>query len=124
VNKYSYTDGGHTFERVSKAVARRAYNNGLRVVFCPVNLRPGEPWHPEVSIQGHSFRFGSTFQVALNEFEYYNLRGRETGRYTAFYLPLREVDRFTGEAPTPYTLGTVKEYDYSYLDQFEGGREA
>ena len=114
MNKYTYTDNGRTFERVSKAVARRAYDNGLRVILCPVNLRPGWPWYPEVSISGKS---EAPFGVALNTFEAYNLRDRETGRYPAFYLPLREVDRFTGEAPTAETL---KEYDYSYLDQFEG----
>lgn len=27
----------------------------------------------------------------------------------------RTVDRFTGEAPTPATLGTVEQYDYSYM---------
>lgn len=114
MNKYTYTNGGHTFERVSKTVARMAYNNGLRVVFCPINLRPGYPFNPEVSVSGKS---GATFETALNAFEYYNIRGRETGRYTAFYLPMRIVDRFTGEAPTVYTLGTVKEYDYSYYGQ-------
>lgn len=121
MNKYSYTDGGHTFERVDKKTALRAYNNGLRVVLCPVNLRPGWPWYPEVSVSGKS---GTPFEVTVNAFEAYNLRGRETGRYTAFYIPLREVDRFSGEAPTAETLGTVKEYDYSYLGQDEGRREA
>lgn len=48
-------------------------------------------------------------------FEFYNLRGKETGRYTAFYIPVREVDRFTGEAPTAATLGTVTQYDYKYI---------
>ena len=50
MRKYTFTDGGYTFERVSKATARKAYKNGLRVLLCPVNLRPGYPFHPETSI--------------------------------------------------------------------------
>jgi len=115
VKKHTYTDSGFTFERVDKKTARKAYNNGLRVVLCPVNLRPGYPFHPETSVSGKS---GATFEQALSAFEYYNIRGKETGRYTAFYLPMVELDRFTGERPTADTLGTVKAYDLRYI----GGR--
>lgn len=114
MNNYTYQDGNHTFKRVNKAVARRAYNNGLRVVLCPCNLRPGAPFHPETSISGKA---QASFESQLNAFEYYNLKNQETGRYTSFYIPVRTVDRFTGEAPTAGTLGTVEEYDYSYIGQ-------
>lgn len=43
MNRYTWTENGFTFKRINKAQARRAYNNGLRVVVCPVNLRPGFP---------------------------------------------------------------------------------
>lgn len=52
MRKYTFTDGGYTFQRIDKKAARRAYNNGLRVMLCPVNLRPGYPYHPETSISG------------------------------------------------------------------------
>lgn len=112
MRKYTFTDGGYSFQRIDKKAARRAYNNGLRVMLCPVNLRPGYPYHPEISISGKA---AATFEEALNAFEFYNLRGKETGRYTAFYIPVREVDRFTGEAPTVGTLETVTQYDYKYI---------
>ena len=48
MNRYTWTENGFTFKRINKAQARRAYNNGLRVVVCPVNLRPGYPFHPEI----------------------------------------------------------------------------
>lgn len=111
MNEYRYSESGHTFKRVSKTTARKAYNNGLRVILCPCKLRPGSPWYCEVNISGKA---PATFEAQVNAFEYYNLN-RETGRYTAFYIPVRTVDRFTGEAPTAETLGTVEEYDYSYL---------
>lgn len=113
MKKYTFTDGGYTFQRIDKKAARRAYNNGLRVMLCPVNLRPGYPYHPEISISGKA---AATFEEALTAFEFYNLRGKETGRYTAFYIPVVTVDRFTGETPTAYTLGTVKQYDYSVME--------
>jgi hypothetical protein len=112
MNNYNYSDGGFTFKRVNKATARRAYNNGLRVVMCPCNLRPGAPWYPETIVNGKS---DATFETTLNAFEFYNIRGRETGRYTAFYIPVVTVGRFTGDAPTAATLGTVEQYDYNYL---------
>lgn len=56
-----------------------------------------------------------SFEEAVNSFEYYNLRGKRNR--TAFYIPVRTVDRFTGEKPTAGTLGTVQEYDYSYIGQ-------
>jgi hypothetical protein len=112
MNNYNYNDNGFTFKRVNKATARRAYNNGLRVVMCPCNLRPGAPWRPEIPVDNKS---GATFETTLNAFEYYNIRGHETGRYTAFYIPVVTIDRFTGDVPTAATLGTVEQYDYNYL---------
>lgn len=121
MKKYEYIENGYTFQRVSKKDARRAYNNGLAVIFCPVNLRPGKPWKPEAVICPHSFEVVNDvitpFEKRVNEFEYYNCINNETGRYTAFYIPVREVDRFTGEAPTPGTLGKIKQYDYKYLEE-------
>ena len=112
MREYTFTDGGYTFERVSKATARKAYKNGLRVLLCPVNLRPGYPFHPETSISGKA---KATFEEQLNAFEYYNIRNRETGLYTAFYIPVVLVDAFTGKKPTAATLETVKQYDYRYI---------
>lgn len=76
MRKYSFTNNGKTWERITKKQARAAYNNGLT----------------------------------------YNCTDNQTGRYTAFYIPVVTVDRFTGETPTAYTLGTVKQYDYSVME--------
>ena len=32
MKKYTYTDGGRLFVRITKTTARKAYSNGLRVV--------------------------------------------------------------------------------------------
>lgn len=99
MRKYTYADSGYTFERVDKKTARKAYNNGLRVILCPCNLRPGYPFHPEISISGKA---QATFEEALNAFEFYNIRNAESGFYTAFYIPVVEVE-------------TIKQYDYRYI---------
>lgn len=124
MNKYTFTHNGRTFERITKREARRAYINGLSVVIIPCNLRPFTPWHNEMTInrkdRAHlvidETGVNNDFTNYINSFEYYNCINSETGRYTAFYIPVRTVDRFTGDAPTVHTLGTCKEYDYSFMN--------
>ena len=126
MKKYSFTDSnGKTWERITKKQARAAYNNGLTVLFCPVNMRPFGIWGGGVEINiKHDTDIGildkwtkeNSFDRTLNSFECYNCTDNETGRYTAFYIPVVTVDRFTGEKPTAYTLGTVKQYDYSVME--------
>lgn len=123
MNKYTFTNKGFTFERINKKEARTAYINGLTVLVCPVNLHPFNPW--EVATNWNrkdraqfvidEIGVKNDFSNLVNSFEYYNCTTAQAGRYAAFYIPVRDVDRFTGETPTAGTLGTVKEYDYSYL---------
>lgn len=117
MRKYSFTNNGKTWERITKKQARAAYNNGLTVLFCPVNMRPFTPWHLEIDVNKNFEGYnGVSFEKAVNAFENYNCINNETGRYTAFYIPVVTVDRFTGETPTAHTLGTVKHYDYSIME--------
>ena len=124
MKKYSFTNNGKTWERITKKQARAAYINGLSVIICPVNLRPGEPYHPETVINrknreqfaADEIGVKNDFNNYVNSFEFYNCRNSETGKYTAFYIPVVTVDRLTGETPTAYTLGTVKQYDYSVME--------
>ncbi len=117
MNKYSFTNNGKTWERITKKQARAAYNNGLTVLFCPVNMRPFTPWHLEIDVNKNFEGYnGVSFEKAVNAFEIYNCTDNETGRYTAFYIPVVTVDRFTGEKPTAATMGTLKQYDYSVLE--------
>lgn len=94
MNKYSFTDNGHTFERVSKAKAKQAFVAGFTIAFCPSNLRPGTMWHPEY-ITSREMRSDyiaddigaeNDFHNLLNSFEYYNCTNTETGKYTAFFI--------------------------------------
>lgn len=124
MKKYSYTEKGFTFERISKKAAMTAYVNGLSVVICPVNLRPGAPWHPDMTLNKRNreqfvideIGVKNDFNNFVASFEYYNCTCGETGKYSAFYIPVKTVDRFTGETPTADTINTVKQYDYRYLE--------
>lgn len=117
MNKYSFVIDGFTFERVNKKQAVAAFNNGLTVKFCPVNLRPGSFWRLDMDMnKEYQNCAGCTFEEVVNAFEYYNCTSSETGRYTAFYIPVEYVDRFTGKKPTRATMKTVKQYDYKYME--------
>lgn len=94
MNKYEFTDSNRVFTRVSKATAKKAFMNGFTIAFCPSNLRPGTPWHPEY-ITNREMRSDyiiddkgaeNDFYNLLNSFEYYNCTSTETGRYTAFFV--------------------------------------
>lgn len=114
---YTWTENGFTFKRINKAQARRAYNNGLTVRFCPVNLRPGSSFRLDMDMnKAQQNCAGVDFEQLVNAFEFYNCQDSETGKYTAFYIPVETVDRFTGEKPTAGTLGTVEQYAISYME--------
>ena len=68
--------------RVSKSLARKAFQFNLKVYICPVNLRPGFPWSPEWEMN----RIGTTFDETVSSFEAFNCINAETGYYTAFYM--------------------------------------
>lgn len=111
MRQHTYTDRGKTYTRISRAKAHAVYNAGLEVVLCPVNLRPGMPWHPEIHVSKERSE-GESFDNVLNAFEFYNIRDTKTGYYTAFYIPVHHVDRFSGEPCNPWDAGAILEYDY------------
>lgn len=118
MHKYTFiTSNGKTWQRITKKQAREAYNNGLTVLFCPVNKRPF--WWCGLDIEMNKNDEGAallTFDEQIELFESFNCFDNETGRYAAFYIPIVTVDIFTGEAPTENTLETVTQYDYSVLE--------
>ena len=81
---------GKYYRRISKAAARKAYNNGVAVVLCPVNLHPFRALY-----------FGGTrkiendpeytFDKLVNAATYYNCMNAETGKYLAYYIETEEA---------------------------------
>lgn len=75
-------------ERISKATARRLFiENKEPLALCPVNLRPGDPWNPQIVINPGVNRpcDAAQFSNVVGMFEYYNCINSETGKYAAFY---------------------------------------
>lgn len=93
MNKYNFTDSnGKTWQRIDKKAAKKAYDEGLIVLFCPVNMRPFSPLHFEIDVNKNYEGYnGVSFEVAVNAFEIYNCVDCKTGHYAAFYLQEREV---------------------------------
>lgn len=102
--KITYSHNGKTFVRVSKALARKAYDVGLDVVFCPCNLYPGEPYNPGIIVNKENSE-NKPFETVLNSFEFYNCNLPETGKYTSFYLPDQITVCFTfADGSNPYII--------------------
>lgn len=91
---YTYTDRGETWIRVSKRAAVTAFMRGDRVALCPVNLRPGAPWHPEYIIHRDSVENFTLDEIGVmncftdraKSFAWYNCTCAETGKYLAYYV--------------------------------------
>lgn len=80
MRNYTFTENGFTFKRINKAQAKRAYNNGLTVRFCPVNLRPGSPFRFDMDMNKVQQNCaGVDFGQLVNAFEFYNCGSNETG---------------------------------------------
>ena len=71
------------YKRVSKWIAKKLYEAGEPILFCPVNLRPGDIWGIGTIVIKKE---GRTFEEILSEFEFYNCYNSETGYYAAFYI--------------------------------------
>ena len=90
MTEYTFTSQGHTFTRVSKTAAKKAFINGFTIALCPCKLRPGTPWYPECIVNRETLGEDpadaeNEFNRLLNRFEFYNCTN-ETGRYTAFFI--------------------------------------
>ena len=94
MRKYTFTEKGRTYKRISKQAARSAYKNGSTVIICPCNLRPFTPWHVECKVNRKDreqfvideIGVVNDFSNLVNSFEFYNCQNSETGKYAAFYI--------------------------------------
>lgn len=85
------------FTRISKRAAEKRYNAGEVVILCPVKLRPGFPYFPEIPVKreeisqigGDGFNIvvprSRDFETVANAFSFYNCSAG-AGKYPAFYV--------------------------------------
>lgn len=77
------------YQRISKSIARKRYNDGEVIYLCPCNLCPGGPWSSEVAVcltDGDGATSApSDFDTVVNRFAFYNCNF-ESGYYPAYYI--------------------------------------
>lgn len=95
MRQYIFEDqNGVFYKRISKQEARKRYQDGLSTIFCPVNMHPFHKFF-RMSIEINPANINcnyQAFETVLNAFEWYNCNS-ETGYYTAFYIPVKEVTK-------------------------------
>ena len=116
------TDKGETFERVTRTIAKKAYESGKVVYMCPDQSRP----------ETHGVRLGGelqdTFTEAEDEFRFYCCN-KETGLRIAYYIelveePPKEAEFVTLPKGTVFTV-TGKTDKYVKLETaVNGGQNA
>lgn len=85
MRKEQYVIDGVTYTRISKATARKLFENGECVGICPVKVNPESIWGGMCEFQkGHKFENWS-FDDFVNNFIYYCCQMEETGKYPKFF---------------------------------------
>lgn len=85
MRKESYLVDGVTYYRISKATARKLFDDGEVIGLCPVKVNPESIWGGMCKFQkGHKFENWS-FDDFVNNFVYYCCQMEETGKYPKFF---------------------------------------
>lgn len=107
--QYQFIENGRKWLRIPKNQAERVYRFGHAVAVCPAKLRPFGPWSPAVIVIREEY--GEDFGKACDYIRYHQHLNSETGRYLSYYIPVCDVDRFTGERVPEKTPGSLTVYD-------------
>ena len=74
------------FTRISKAAARKLYNENKAIYLCPVKLSPVNIWQGAMQVRKDCIdEYNRSFENVYNNFWYYNC-DNERGNYIAFYV--------------------------------------
>ena len=76
------------FTRISKAAARKLYNENKAIYLCPVKLSPVNIWRSAAQVRKDCMidYIDNSFENICNHFSFYNCNYNETGKYIAFYV--------------------------------------
>jgi len=87
---YEFKYDNITFKRVTRKTWLKYVNNNPKGLFacCPCNLRPGEPWNPQIITTRKAIEENlETIKTFENSF-YYNCGNKETGLYISYFIPV------------------------------------
>lgn len=79
--QYVINDGPYSYQRISKARARKLHASGADVFICLHKLRPGGPW----AESGRLWLNERSFDSQVDDFVDYHCP-HKTGYYPAFYI--------------------------------------
>ena len=79
----SYEAGNKIWNRVTKGVAKKAFDKGTLVALLPAHENPRSPWAAPIVVTNTT---GKRFEALVNMFEVYNCQSAETGRYAKFFV--------------------------------------
>lgn len=116
--EYLYFDGS-TFKRINKKKAKVIYNYGY-VRMIPIDeVISGDPVLFVDVKKAKSEFLESDIETVKQDYE---LWLRAEANYTKkdaeilFYIPIKLIDAFTGEAPTKYTINYIESYDNGFYN--------
>ncbi|MGE8165212.1 hypothetical protein ACQKRQ_34315 [Paraburkholderia sp. NPDC080076] len=89
MNRYIAIDGATRYRRVSRTHARKAWDAGQDVVFCPHRLYPFGGWRPSMLANRSGFA-NRAFDDVVRDFESYNCNCSETGYYASYFVRVEQ----------------------------------
>lgn len=115
--EYLHFDGA-TFKRINKNKAKTIYKYGY-VRMIPIDEVIGGDPVLFVDVKKVKSEFFETdietdkqdYQMWLRAEVNYTKKDSEL----LFYIPIKKIDAFTGEAPTNYTINTIETYDMDFF---------
>lgn len=102
---------GHIFMRCNKKTAKRCYNLGMAFEVIPHHIEQTSQ-HESFTTVSRSMALGATFEEEIRRLGF--VWGLNKSQYMDYYIPVKAVNRFTGE---PYNVtfdSSPKEYCFAY----------
>lgn len=86
-----FNDGTTNWVQVQKRTAKKLFEAGEELVFCPCNMHPFGVWNCGMLIEANRCKTEEiSFESCVANFEYYNTSS-EQGLYTTFYKKVQPI---------------------------------
>jgi hypothetical protein len=80
-----FNDGATNWVQVQKRTAKRLFEQGKELVFCPCKMYPFGAWDVGMVVDAKRYKAEDiSFESCVANFEYYNTSAKQ-GMYTTFY---------------------------------------
>lgn len=121
--KYEYLHfEGTMFKRINKNKAKTIYNYGY-VRMIPIHdVIGGDPVLFTDIKKRNVDNLETWFETDVQNYRYWlRIEANYTKKESEllFYIPIKLIDAFTGEAPTKHTINTIESYDMDFFKFYE-----